>query len=29
VSGDTFPVTLSFRDGPDVTVDVTVRNAPP
>lgn len=29
VPGDTFPVTLSFREGPDVTVDVTVRREPP
>jgi periplasmic copper chaperone A len=28
-SGDTFPVTLSFEDAADVTVDVTVRPAPP
>jgi copper(I)-binding protein len=27
-SGDTFPVTLSFRDAPDVTVDVTMRSRP-
>jgi hypothetical protein len=27
-SGDTFPVTLSFRDADDVTVDATVRRGP-
>jgi copper(I)-binding protein len=27
-SGDTFPLTLSFRDAPDVTVDVTMRTGP-
>ena len=27
--GDTFPVTLSFDDSPDVTLDVTVRTSPP
>jgi hypothetical protein len=28
-AGDTFPVTLTFRDGADATVDVTVRDAAP
>jgi copper(I)-binding protein len=27
--GDTFPLTLSFREAADVTVDVTVRTEPP
>ena len=28
-AGDTFPVTLSFREAPDLTVEVTVRTDPP
>ena len=28
-AGDSFPVTLSFREAPDLTVDVTVRADPP